>query len=383
MLKIYNKALCSGCRACEQACPLNCIEVKPDKEGFLYPKANIQKCIDCGLCEKICPVFNKSDFHHPIRAYGCINRNDSIRKNSSSGGIFYLLGEYVISQNGVVFGAKFDDKFGVVHDFAETFEKLREFQGSKYLQSDIQDTYKKAKNFLEQNRLVLFTGTPCEIAGLKAYLKKDYENLICQDIICHGSPSPKVWQKYVEFRGRTANSKVASASLRNKKYGWKTYSVYFKFENSGEYIADLRQDLYLRCFSSNLILRPSCYSCSFKGSERYADITLADFWGVENLYPNLFDGNGTSLVIVNSVKGENILNAIKDKIVLEQVDFEKSISFNSSYSKSVSKPDNRDVFMKEIFAESFDKVAKKYCKVSILTKIKRIIKKFIVKKIRM
>ena len=151
MIKIDNKTLCSGCRACEQACHLNCIDIKTDEEGFLYPEVDTQKCINCGLCEKICPILNKSDFHHPINAYGCRNRNDTVRERSSSGGIFYLLGEYVISQNGVVFGAKFDDKLGVVHDFAETVEKIREFQGSKYLQSDVGDTYKKAKDFLEQN----------------------------------------------------------------------------------------------------------------------------------------------------------------------------------------------------------------------------------------
>ena len=377
MIKIDNKTLCSGCRACEQACPLNCIDVKADEEGFLYPEADMQKCINCGLCEKICPVLNKSDFHHPIRAYGCINKNDTVRKDSSSGGIFYLLAEYVISQNGVVFGAKFDDKFNVVHDYAETVEEMQKFQGSKYLQSNVQDTYKKAKEFLDMNRLVLFTGTPCEIGGLKAYLKKDYENLICQDIICHGTPSPKVWQKYVEFRERNESSKMAFVFFRHKKYGWKRYSVQLKFENSDEYITSLKDDLYMRSFLHNLSLRPSCYSCAFKGCERGSDITLADFWGVENLYPNLFDDKGTSLVIVNSVKGENILNAIKNKIVLEQVDFEKSISFNSAYSKSVSKPDNRDVFMKEIFVNPFDKVAGKYCKIKLSTKIKRKIKSLI------
>jgi coenzyme F420-reducing hydrogenase beta subunit len=377
MIKIDNKTLCSGCRACEQACPLNCIDIRADEEGFLYPKADMQKCVNCGLCERICPVLNKGDFNHPISAYGCINKNDTVRKDSSSGGIFYLLAEYVISQNGVVFGAKFDDKFGVVHDFAETLEKVREFQGSKYLQSDIKDTYKRAKEFLEQNRLVLFTGTPCEIGGLRAYLKKDYKNLICQDIICHGSPSPKVWQRYIDFCEKNANSKIVSACLRHKRYGWKTFSVQFKYSDSDEYIRDLSHDLYLRSFLNNLTLRPSCYACSFKGCERYADITLADFWGVENLYPNLFDDKGTSLVIVNSVKGENILNAIRDKIVLEQVDFEKSISFNSAYSKSVSKPDNRDVFMKEIFVNPFDKVAGKYCKIKLSTKIKRKIKSLI------
>lgn len=374
MIKIDDKALCSGCRACEQACPLNCIDVKADEEGFLYPKVDTQKCINCGLCEQTCPVLNKTDFHYPMKAYGCINKNEAVRACSSSGGIFYLLSEYVISQNGVVFGARFDDKFGVVHDFAETIEKIREFQGSKYLQSDIGDTYKKAKDFLKQNRLVLFTGTPCEIAGLRAYLKKDYENLICQDIICHGSSSPKVWQKYIDFREETANSKIISASLRHKKYGWKTFSVWFKFRNGTEYINDLKHDLYMRSFLSNLNLRPSCYACSFKGCERAADITLADFWGVENLYPDLFDDKGTSLVIVNSEKGEKLLDALKEKMVLKRVDFEKSIAYNSSYSKSVSMPLGRERFMKEIFEKPFDRIVPKHCNVGILTKIKRAIK---------
>jgi coenzyme F420-reducing hydrogenase beta subunit len=377
MIKIDDKALCSGCRACEQACPLNCIDIKSDNEGFLYPEVDTEKCINCGLCEKICPILNKITPRYPMGAYGCINKNDTVREQSSSGGIFYLLGEYVVSQNGVVFGAKFDDNLGVIHDFAETVEGIRAFQGSKYLQSDIGDTYKKAKDFLEQNRLVLFTGTPCEIGGLRAYLQKDYPNLICQDIICHGSPSPKVWQRYIEFREKNANSKIVSVSLRHKKHGWKTFSVRFKFQNCDEYISDLNHDLYMRSFLSDLTLRPSCYNCSFKGCSRNADITLADFWGVESLYPDIFDDKGTSLAIVNSDNGEKILHAIKEKIILKPVDFEKSICFNSAYSKSVLKPNSRDAFMKEIFDSSFDKVTTKYCKAGISTKIKSRIKRLI------
>lgn len=381
MIKIDDKKLCTGCRACEQACPFNCIEMKVDEEGFLYPEVDAQKCMNCNLCNKRCPVLNRYSFRYTAKAYGCINKDHTVRERSSSGGIFYLLGEYVISQNGVVFGAKFDDKLNVVHDFAETVEKLREFQGSKYLQSDVKDAYKKAKDFLEQNRLVLFTGTPCEIGGLKAYLKKDYKNLICQDVVCHGSPSPKVWQKYIEFREKNANSKIASASLRHKRFGWRTFSVQLKFQNSDESISTLKHDLYMRSFLNNLTLRPSCYACSFKGSARNADITLADFWGVENLYPSLFDDKGTSLVIVHSDLGEKILNTIKEKIVLQNVDFEKSIAFNSAYSKSVRMPDNRANFMKEIFENSFDKIANKYCKIKISTKIKQKIK-HLIKKVR-
>ena len=374
MIKINHKAHCSGCRACEHACHLKCIGMKADEEGFLYPEVDVQKCIDCGLCEKVCPVLNATGFQYPIGAYGCINRDDVVREHSSSGGIFYLLGEYAISQNGVVFGAKFDDGFGVVHDYAETVEKMREFQGSKYLQSDVGDTYKKAKEFLDHGRLVLFAGTPCEIGGLRAYLKKDYSNLICQDIICHGAPSQKVWKRYVEFREKTANSKLLFASLRHKKHGWKAYSVQLKFQNSEEYLRGVEHDSYMRCFLNDLTLRPSCYACSFKGYARSADITLADFWGVDKLYPNLFDDKGTSLVIVNSEKGAEVLNAIKEKIVLEQVDFEKVIAFNSSYSKSTAKPDKREAFMRDVFENSFDKVVRKYCKVGISAKIKRKIK---------
>ena len=377
MIDVTEKSKCSGCAMCKNLCPVEAIYMKADEEGFLYPEVEMQKCINCGACEKICPILNKKSLNCSLQAYGCINRNDTVRANSSSGGIFYLLGEYVISQNGVVFGAKFDDEFRVVHDFAENIEKMRAFQGSKYLQSDIGDTYKTAKKFLEQNRLVLFSGTPCEIEGLRAFLQKDYKNLICQDIICHGAPSPMIWKKYVEYHETKMGTKVENVNFRCKKYGWSRNALLWLFSNSKAKTIQAYDDLYMRSFSQNLTLRPSCYACSFKGCERSADITLGDFWGVEHLYPDLFDDQGTSLVIVNSAKGENILNEIKNKIIFKQVDLEKSISFNSSYSKSVSMPDNRDAFMKEIFVNSFDKVIKECCKVSISTKIKRKIKRLL------
>lgn len=200
MITVHDKSLCSGCGACFNICPENCIKMCEDSEGFLYPEADKSKCIDCGLCEKACPIFKEYKGNPEGRAYACINKDESVRMESSSGGIFRLIAEYVLAKGGVVFGAAFDEDLTVHHILAESPGEIYKLQGSKYVQSRIENTYKKAKEYLENGRMVLFTGTPCQISGIKAYLNKDYENLILQDIVCHGVPSGKVWKKYVNFR---------------------------------------------------------------------------------------------------------------------------------------------------------------------------------------
>ena len=246
MIQIKDKSVCCGCSACVQICPKQCISLKEDKEGFLYPTVNHAFCVECGKCEKVCPELHPFEVHEPLKVYAAKHQDDAVRKVSSSGGIFTLLADMVIDEGGVVFGACFDSDWSVVHDFTETHEGLQAFRGSKYLQSRIGNTYRQAEVFLKAGRKVLFTGTPCQIAGLKKYLHKDYENLLAVDFVCHGVPSPLVWKKYLEEiiacqceknsvllhsnpfiseRGSMAGiRKIDAISFRNKNLGWKKYS---------------------------------------------------------------------------------------------------------------------------------------------------------------
>lgn len=366
---------CTGCLACFNICPKGAIEIKENEEGFIYPVIDKDKCINCGLCKKVCPVLNSKETKREVLAYACYNKDEKIRENSSSGGMFYLIGKYILDNNGIVFGAKYNDKFLVEHDCIQNEKELKKFMGSKYLQSNIKDNYKKVKEFLKQDKLVLFTGTPCQIEGLYSYLGKDYDNLYTQDIICHGCPSPKVWRKYLN----SFNQKIKKINMRNKANGWNDFSMSIEFEQN-EFNLSHNIDKYMYFFLANYSLRKTCYNCSFKKKHRNSDITLADFWGIDNVKPELNDDKGTSLVMINSEKGRKLFNEIKENIIYEEVDFEKAISYNTAMTKSVNMPENRDKFFKDLDKLNFDKLYKKYKpKEKQVTKIKRIIKKVLIK----
>lgn len=382
MIKIEEKSKCCGCSACAKICPKNAIKMVEDEKGFKYPVVDKEKCIECGLCIKVCPIINKTQKENKPEAYAIINKNEDVRSKSSSGGIFTLLAEEIIKNGGVVFGARFDDNWRVIHDYVEKVEELNIFRGSKYLQSDMGDSYQKVKEFLEQGREVLFTGTPCQIEGLKAFLRKDYDNLYTQDIICHGVPSPKVHDKYLQYQIKKFNAKkVKKLEHRNKDINWKDYCVKIEFDK-GEYIESHNRDPFMQAFLRDTILRDSCYDCQFKKKNRISDITLADFWGIDKVLPALDDNKGTSLVIINSQKGKEILEKIKDKITLQKVDFEEAIKYNQSMFKSVKKDSNREKFFEKLDEMEFDKLVKKHTyKPSIfkrgIYKIKKIVKKLI------
>ena len=360
MIIVEEKSRCSGCHACANACPKNCIQMISDEEGFWYPQVDKEKCIDCGLCEKVCPIIHKwqPDDSRTTTAMAAINLNEEIRLKSSSGGIFTLIAEEIINQGGVVFGAAFADDFRLVHHICvENAANLEKLRGSKYVQSKIGDTYKQAKAFLDSGRKVLFTGTPCQIGGLYSYLRKPYVNLFTQDIICHAVPSPMVWEKYVDEREKKAASKTQRMFFRHKKYGWKTFAVLFEFSNNTAYVKNLREDSFMRAFLSNSCLRPSCYDCSFKSVKRQADITLADFWGVQYVLSDMDDNKGTSLVIVHSKKGLELLSAIKEHIQTKETNIENAIKYNPALISSVSVGSKRDAYMNVIKATGVDELA--------------------------
>ena len=378
MIEIVEKNKCSGCHACYSVCPKNCIQMVSDEQGFLYPKVDKETCINCGLCNKVCPITNtkyKQKNIENIQVYAATNNNEEIRLSSSSGGIFSVLANYVIENGGAVFGAGYDEKFNVIHKIAEDANSITEFCGSKYVQSVVGETYKQVRDKLKEGILVLYTGTPCQIGGLYSYLQQDYGNLITQDLICHGAPSPSVWQKYVEYRTTLAKASVRRISSRHKYYGWKRYSVSFSFENDTEYLCPFPHDPYMRLFLDNYCLRPSCYDCSFKGENRNSDFTLADFWGVQNILPEMDDDKGTSLIFVNSEKGRKIFNAIKKDLNYRNIGIEDALKYNPSMIKSAMPPKKMKQFWLDFNVLDFNKITKKYCKPVKTSKIKKLLSK--------
>lgn len=332
-----------------------------DREGFWYPQIHTEDCIKCGLCQKVCssmiPLTNKTNWADVV-AYAAKNKDEEIRKDSSSGGVFTEIAKYVIAHGGVVFGAAFDEDFNVKHTYVDNIDELRRFRGSKYVQSTISNTYKQAENFLKEGRLVLFSGTPCQIAGLLAFLRKPYENLITQDLICHGVPSPKLLDIYIGVRRGKGN--IKDISFRDKTEGWKLFSIFVGYQKGDEYRRTLREDLYLQAFLRNICLRDSCYHCSFKTRERLSDITLADYWGIQKIHSEMDDDKGTSLVFVNSEKGRRIFEEISKNFIYCETNKEKAIESNSAMIKSVVKPKNREKYLRKVTVKNFEALTKKY-----------------------
>lgn len=348
MISIKNKQDCSGCEACKNVCPNDCIEMMRDEEGFLYPKVNSESCIECNVCNNTCPIFNPPDNESYSHAYAGQIKNEDVRRRSSSGGIFSALAEKIIAEGGSVFGATFDENFGVHHIEVKNTDELDKLRGSKYTQSEIGDTYRQVKEILNDNRKVLFSGTACQIAGLKKYLSRNYNNLYTVDVLCHGVPSPKLWKKYIAEKEKQYGTSVERISFRHKKYGWKIYSVEFLFKNSTEYLMPFGKDPYMRLFLSNISLRPSCYNCRFNKLDRPSDITIGDAWGIDNIHPELDDDKGTSVIMVRGKKGNKLFDAIKDDLLFVQDDVDRLVPPNSGGRKSVKEHGKRERFFKEI-----------------------------------
>ncbi len=408
MIVLKEKKDCCGCSACAQRCPKQCITMQSDNEGFLYPIVDTDKCIDCGLCEKVCPVINRNEPSKPIAAYAAINKNEEIRLASSSGGIFTLLAEAIINEGGVVFGVKFNEKWQAVFDYTETLEGIAPFRGSKYVQAVVGDAYKYAESFLKAGRKVLFTGTPCQIAGLKKYLRKDYENLLAVDVICHGAPSPLVWKEYVEelIRAkRVAGKNTVSLSLndepvltgisfRDKTNGWKKFCFRATFAASkaaknsvsepysnNTILESLHDNIYMQGFLRDIYLRPSCYSCPAKNGTSGSDITLGDFWGINNYLPEMDDDKGTSAVIINSQLGDIYFKNVNCLNVL--VHYTNVVKGNSALIGSSPKSKYSSFFWESFSLKGIDAICLTCKKIrpnilkSSLRKIKRLIRKIL------
>lgn len=336
----YKKACC-GCSACANICPQNCIKLLSDKEGFLYPKIDASRCINCGQCIKVCPYDGGEEERPPLYTLAAINNDDKIRLLSSSGGIFSVLANYIVQNNGIVFGATFDKSFNVIHDCSTSYEGISKFRGSKYVQSDLTDTFKRIRDYLICNRLVLFSGTPCQVLGLKRFLGREYPNLYTVDLMCHGVSSPKVWEWYLKIQ----NQKITKVNFRDKVNGWRNphFSIMNEDKNGvvSLYILEkFSENPFTKAYLNNLSLRPSCYNCIAKKGCSGSDITLGDFWGIENV--GLDDDKGTSIVLINTIKGKELFS--NQDITASEVDFSTAIRYNPVWSQSVPAHHNRTLF---------------------------------------
>lgn len=352
MINISNPIDCCGCSACVERCPKHCISFGEYKEGFRYPKVDSSICIECGMCEKVCPVLHKKEPVEYIKVYAAKTCDEHIRYNSSSGGIFTVLAEQVILQGGVVFGARFDENWEVCHSFTENIEDLALFRESKYMQSRIGNSYLMTEKFLKDGRIVLFTGTPCQVAGLRGFLRREYENLITVDFICHGVPSPKVWRKYLQQLIREKKigpslKDVEKVDFRAKNHGWTNYGIQI-FSRRGNIDEPHTDNPYNKAFNMNILLRPICFSCPFKGGSSGSDLTIADFWGISKVEPDMNDDKGTSMVIDYNKRSIPLGGNISIKEVSSEVvsrcnpSFYHSSQYNGNRVVMFGKLDNTD-----------------------------------------
>lgn len=364
MLKINFKSQCSGCGVCAAVCPARCLTMKTDKEGFLYPECDSEKCIKCGLCEKSCPV--RSETFLPGRlddpaAFAVINRDEAVRQNSSSGGVFSALAADVFSRGGFVGGAVYLEDHSVKHILTDDPSKLANLRCSKYLESRFDGIFPEAERLLDEGREVFITGTPCQISALYSYLKKDYENLLTCDFICHGVPSPEVFKSYMRQREKEVGSKAVKVNFRDKTSGWHKFALRIEFENGKCYCKDRGHDpLLVGYLKYDNFSRPSCYECRFKGRQ-CADLTVGDFWGIEKIIPDMDQDKGTSLTLVNSPKGEAAFRRISGEIKFCAVDAAKILPGNQAWKSSVvPKGGNRKEFFAALEKHDFDSVAAQY-----------------------
>lgn len=353
MAKLATKELCTGCTACMVSCPRSCISMEKDEYGFFYPAVDQEKCIECGLCENRCPIIKPSQLGESApQAYAAYSKDDHIRINSSSGGIFSEIAKAVLHNGGIVFGAAYNDAFGVEHICIDRENDLIKLCGAKYSQSNMGVTFRNVKAYLEGGKMVLFSGTPCQVAGLSKFLNKTYDNLIKLDFVCHSVPSPMVWEKYVKYRADVDNNGImpVNINLRSKKTGWSNYkySNMFEYSNGASHVEKSRESLYMKLFVGGYISRESCDNCQFKGYHRISDITIGDFWGIWDIAPEMNDNRGTSVVLVQTKKGVELWERINSRLIIKPVELEETSCQNMAILKSSQSNKRRNEILGKI-----------------------------------
>ncbi len=368
-MNIVPKDDCTGCGACCAGCPVDAIRMEPDEEGFAYPvMVDKSLCTNCGRCARACPVRRAKtappeDGTRQPAFYAASAQDETVRYASTSGGVFTLLSRQVLAAGGAVFGAALsEDLRRVEHICVEDETGLERLRKSKYMQSSTGGCYRQVEALLRAGRQVLFSGTACQIEGLKSYLGRDHEGLYCADVFCFGVPSPKLWERYVQYREEKAGAALRSVTFRDKVSGWTNYSLTMAFDDGAVRSETQGEDLYMRAFLQRVALRPSCYHCAFKGTCREADVTLGDLWGAGEILPEWDDDKGVSLLLVHSGKGQALFEQAKGHCRWQAVDGEAALAHNPMAVRSAIRPPQRDELFLALDRMPFDELVEKYAR---------------------
>lgn len=353
------KSECSGCTACMKICPKNAIRMVEDEEGFLYPEIEKRKCINCGACYRICPNIKKEKSNIIQEAYGVKHKVEQERMTSRSGGVFIALSDYILDTGGIVYGAKFMEDFTVEHTRATNKEERDSFKGSKYIQSNMKNIIEKVQKDLQENKKVLFSGTPCQVAGVKSAIPGKYhEQLYTCDLICHGVPSGKVFKDFLKYIEKISKKKIKQFDFRDKSFGWETH-----YETTTFYDGSTLTTQYFRnLFYGHCILRPACHCCNYANSHRPGDITIADFWGIDKVAPDFLDKKGVSLVMINNTRGKEWFEAIKDELYVIHCSIKDCVKHTYTLSQQTPQAENRNEFWEDYQTKDFDEIIEKYGK---------------------
>lgn len=364
MIDIKNKVDCCGCNACGDICGKKAITFNNDNEGFWYPEVDKNKCVDCGLCEKVCPILNSDNrtTFAESKVYAAYSRNEEIRIDSTSGGLHSTFANHFYENKGYVGGAIYNEDHTCRHIISNKSEDLPKIRSSKYLQSSMEGQYSEVRSLLREGKNVLYCGAPCQIAALYNFLNKDCDNLTTVDFVCLGVNSPKVFLKYMDMLEKKYASKAVEIKFKNKTFGWHNFSMRVNFENGEEYCEDRWHDMFFIGYLQWCnFARPSCYNCKFKDNPHKSDITLADFWGIEKLDKALDQDKGTSLVLVNTTKGYELFDSIKHNIIFKEFSFQDAIGGNPAINRSVKAVKNdREAFFSSLDTMPFDELAYKF-----------------------
>lgn len=382
MISVYDKQEeCCGCTACKSICATKAIEMKPDKEGFLYPKIDQKLCIGCSLCRKVCAFQNGYDKSQNLEmqyVYAAKHIDEKIRMSSTSGGAFTAISDYILDKDGVVYGVTFDENMNVIHKIASTKEERDKFKGAKYVQSDLGNTFTEIKKHLESQKFVLFTGTPCQTAGLKNYLNRiNIENLLLCDIVCHGTPSPLMWREYIEYLEHKEKSKIVEYYCRSKAKGWHGHHAMAIYQNGKIDYESILSQTHKALFNSHNIHRLACHNCKYTNLQRPSDITIADFWGIEKCMPDFDDNKGTSLILINSLKGQRLIEGIKGNLIYRECKTQDFLQPQLQYPSKAST--QREKFWEDYRLNGYKYIIKKYAGYNLKSRIKGLIKSLLQK----
>lgn len=372
MVKLAESTECTGCSVCADVCAKSAIKIVKHADGFRFPSINNSLCVKCGLCSKVCPVINPPNgILEPKKTYAMKTLDEQLLKISSSGGIFGMLAKQVLFSGGIVFGCLVDENLKIKHSYVTDIKELPKLYGSKYVQSDTFGIFKSAKKFLDEGKTVLFSGTPCQILALKKYVGENYKNLITVDFICHGVPTPMLWEKYIDEFEKNGKTKVTAASFRDKTNGWKTYSMNLTREDGSQYIKRVTENEYLRAFVMDIATRLSCTNCIAKNNGYGSDITLGDFWGVDRYFPAVYDAMGVSVVLVNTETGIECINTIAKECVCEEISLGVIDKINPNRLHSVEKNKYRDYFINDLEKRGFASAYGRWLGNSFMSKVRR------------